>query len=122
MKEQLLNQLVQFVIAVVGILSTFALAKLSQFLEAKKLEVANKKGIDNYNRALQIAKGMYLVLEEEFKDIAKSGIDKKTEMDNRLLQLIPELSQEELAAINKQIWSEFNDKVVKVVTTPVENN
>lgn len=120
MKAQLLNQLVNFILGVVGIVSTFALAKLSQYLEAKKNEVATKKGIDNYNRALQIAKGLYLVLEEEFKDIAKAGADKKTEMDKRLLELVPELTQQELDSINKQIWTEFNAKVVDVITSPVK--
>lgn len=120
MEEQLLNLLVNFILGVVGIVSTFVLAKLSQYLEAKKNEVATKKGIDNYNRALQIAKGLYFVLEEEFKDVAKAGLEKKAEMDKRLLQLVPALTQEELNAINKQICTEFNDKVVNVITSPVK--
>ena len=41
-------------------------------------------------------------------------------MEEKLLQLIPELTKEELDAINKQVWNEFNEKVVKVITTPIE--
>lgn len=120
MKEQLMSQLVQFIISAVGILLTYALTKLGQFLNEKKQEVVAKKGVENYNRALNIARGMYYVLEDSFKDIAKAGEDKKAEMDARLLEVIPQLTQNELDAINKQIWNEFNEHIVKVITEPAK--
>jgi hypothetical protein len=112
MKEELLNQLVTFVLSLVGILSSYALAKLGNYLKAKQDKLITEKGIDNYTRALNIAKGMYYVLEDEFKDIEKSGLEKKVEMDNRLLKLIPELSQEELDSINKQIWNDVKENII----------
>jgi hypothetical protein len=120
MKEQLLNQLIQFVLSILGLLASYVLTILGQYLSEKKQKMSTEKDRERYNRALEVAKGIYLVLEDEFKDITKAGEEKKAQMEEKLLQLIPELTKEELDAINKQVWNEFNEKVVKVITTPIE--
>lgn len=119
MKEQLLNELIKFILGAVGILFTFALAKLGQFLQANKDKAVAEKGASNFNRALEIAKGMYLVLEKEFDGITKAGEQKKAEMDAKLLQLIPELTQTEIDSINQLVWKEFNKNITPIIT-PVD--
>ncbi|WP_368488419.1 hypothetical protein [Clostridium sp. BJN0013] len=103
MREQLLSILVQFILGVVGIIAAYVLKKISDALELQKQSTIAKKGAYNYNHALSIAKGMYYVLEEEFSSVKKAGKKKKDEMEKRLLQVIPGLTQNELDSINKEV-------------------
>lgn len=120
MKEQLTNELVQFVISILGIVATYLLMIAQNYIREMKVQLLEKGKADQFNRALQIARGMYFALEDEFKSVEKAGLDKKAEMEKRLLEVIPGLSQVELDSINKQIWVEFNDKVVKEVLSPIQ--
>ena len=120
MKEQLMSQLVQFLLGVIGLVATYVLGLLGSYLNAKKQQVVIKQGADNYNRALSIARGLYLVLEDEYKDIEKAGLDKKDEMDDRLIQVIPSLTKAELDSINKTICDEFKKDIVDTLLTPAK--
>ena len=119
MENQLLDMLMKFVLSALGVVGTYALARLSLFLEAKKLQVVASEGAINYNHALDIAKGLYMVLEQEFAGIAQAGLDKKAEMDSRLLEVFPQISAVELSAINKEIWSQINEKIITPILTPI---
>lgn len=119
MKEQLITQLLQFILGAVGIISAYVLAKFAGFLQVNKDKVVAEKGASNYNWALSLAKGLYSVLESEFSSVEKAGAQKKVEMDARLLKVIPQLTQEELDSINKNVCDGVK-KVVDVVTTPAE--
>ncbi|APM38341.1 hypothetical protein [Clostridium kluyveri] len=103
MREQLLSIVVQFILGIVGIIAAYVLKKISDALELQKQSIVARKGADNYNHALSVAKGMYYVLEEEFSSVKKAGKKKKDEMEKRLLQVIPGLTQNELDSINKEI-------------------
>lgn len=111
MKEQLLGILLEFILGVVGIIGGYVLKKISDVIEEQRRSFIARKDMDNYNHALTLAKGMYYVLEDEFNSKRKSGDIKKSEMDKRLLQLLPDLTQEELDAINKQVCSDTNSEI-----------
>lgn len=116
MREQLLSVLVQFILGIVGIIAAYVLKKVSDALELQKQSIVAKKGADNYKHAISIAKGMYYVLEEEFSSIKKAGKKKKDEMEKRLLQVIPGLTQNELDSINKEICNSverISEKILK---------
>ncbi len=116
MREQLLSVLVQFILGIVGIIAAYVLKKVSDALELQKQSIVARKGADNYNHAISIAKGMYYVLEEEFSSVKKAGKKKKDEMEKRLLQVIPGLTQNELDSINKEICNsveKISEKVLK---------
>ncbi|MFC0905257.1 hypothetical protein ACFHWD_11225 [Clostridium sp. MT-14] len=111
MKEQLLSLLVEFILGIVGIIGGYVLKKISDVVKEQRESFIARKGMDNYNHALTVAKGMYYVLEDEFSSVQKSGDIKKSEMDKRLLQLLPCLTQDELNAINKQVCISADSKV-----------
>ena len=119
MKEQLINQLIQFIMSVLGIAGTYLLAVISTKVNAEKKAVVAKTGSDNYNHALKIAKGMYLLLEDDFANVEKAGEQKKDEMGKKLLNVIPELTKEELDSINKEVWNMFNKGILEPIVTPV---
>lgn len=119
MKEQILSMGVQFIIGVLGIVGSFVLKKVADAVEVQKQALAAKKGADNYNRALSVAKGLYYVLEDEFKSLAKAGDAKRAEMEKRLLQIIPGLTQNELDAINKEVCNGVI-KIGEGILTPIQ--
>lgn len=69
--------------------------------------VITKIGAERYNRAREFAKGLFILLEDEFKDVSDAGNKKKDEMQKKLLEKFPDLTQDELDAINKEIWNGF---------------
>jgi len=119
MGNDLLTLLMKFVLGALGIVGTYALARLTIFLDAKKSEAVSKDGAVAYNHAIEVAKGLYLVLESEFDGILQAGSDKKDEMEKRLLEIFPQLTQAELDAINKTVSKELNDKILVPILTPV---
>ena len=104
---------------VLGIVGAFVLKKVADTIEVQKQALAAKKNADNYNRALSVAKGLYYVLEEEFKSLAKAGDAKRAEMEKRLLQIIPGLTQSELDAINKEVCNGVM-KIGEGILTPIQ--
>lgn len=81
------------------------------FLAAKAHQVLKSKlSAEQYNLAVKVAEGLYLTLEDEFRDVKKAGEKKAQEMYSRLRELFPALSQVELESINKWVWDEFNVK------------
>jgi len=121
MDNQLVQQLTQVALSALGLVGTYALAKLSMYLDEKKKAVVAVKGSDTYNHALEVAKGFYLLLEEEFKGIEKAGADKKDKMEVELLKLFPFIPKTELDGINKVVWNQLNDKIITPLLTEVED-
>ena len=79
-----------------------ALSRLSDYLEIKL-------GAENYKNAIEVAKGLYISLEDKYaSSVKKMGEKKKQEMKELLLERFPELTDVELEAINKSVWSAFN--------------
>src|SRR3712207_7042091 len=76
MKEQIMalvfKSIVTILTAILSIIIPYFIAKFKAYIEEKGKAV-------QYNRALGIARGMYFGLEDEFKDIEKSGDIKKEE-------------------------------------------
>lgn len=118
MKEQIVTlifkSLIALLTAILSIAIPYLIAKFKAYIEEKGKAV-------QFNRALGIAKGMYFGLEDEFDGIQKAGQMKKEEMDRRLLELFPSLTQVELDAINKDICNTINNGI-KEVLQPIEIN
>lgn len=61
-----------------------------------------------YNQAIEVARGLYIYLEDKYGDsLQKMGEKKKEEMETLLLEKFPQLSQTDLDAINKTVWLSF---------------
>ena len=124
MKEQILSMGVQFIIGVLGIVGSFVLKKVADAIEVQKQALAAKKDAYNYNHALSVGNGLYYALEDEFKDIAKAGDAKRVEMEKRLLEIIPGLTQNELDAINKEVCNgvmKIGTEILKPIEVKAQN-
>ena len=124
MKEQILSMGVQFIIGVLGIVGSFVLKKVADAIEVQKQALAAKKGVYNYNHALSVGNGLYYALEDEFKDLVKAGDAKRAEMEKRLLEIIPGLTQNELDAINKEVCNsvkQIGAEVLKPIEVTAQN-
>lgn len=97
----------------VGTLLSFGLKRLEEYLKVK----LNK---ETYDHALEVAKGIYVFLEDKYRDEIESfGTIKKQEMEELLLQKFPSLTQLELDAINKAVWESFNNKFTYPSTSEI---
>lgn len=105
--DTILNQVLLVVAGLVGtglaILAAWVMFKGKNWLVAKL-------GQTVYDRAIQVAKGIYILLEDEIAEVKKTGMEKKAEMEAMLLKQFPSLTQTELDAINKTVWESFNHK------------
>ena len=119
MKEQILSMGVQFIIGVLGIAGSFVLKKVADAIEVQKQALVAKKGAYNYNHALSVGNGLYYALEDEFKDLVKAGDAKRAEMEKRLLEIIPGLTQNELDAINKEVCN-GGKQIGTEILTPIQ--
>lgn len=118
---------VALITALLSVLGVFVI----NWIAKSKDYVISKIGQTNYDKAILIAKGLYYLLEEQFASVEKSGVQKKAQMENYLLQLFPSLTQIELDAINKTVCAEVKTAAVaagltsttttKTVTTNDEN-
>jgi hypothetical protein len=104
--EGLTPILIDLLIVSIGIGITYATGLLKQL----KQYLVTKYGVTTYDRAREIAIGLYYALEDEFKEIAKAGEQKKQLMQQKLLEVIPTLTQVELDALNKEIWYMLDEK------------
>jgi hypothetical protein len=87
-----------------GTLLSFGLKRLEEYLKVKLSK-------ETYEHALEVAKGVYVYLEDKYGDAVESmGITKKQEMEAMLLDKFPSLTQLELDSINKAVWESFNNK------------
>lgn len=102
--QPLLNQLV--VVA-----ASALIVVLIQLIRRFQDWLVNKVGETTYNRAREVAIGLYTLLEDEFKNVVSAGTEKRAKMEELLLNQFPSLSEVELAAINKEVW-EFMQKEV----------
>lgn len=106
--SDLLNGLDQVVPAILQVVGTvLGIVALNLVTKVKGL-VIEKTSKETYDRAVEVAKGLYVLLEDEFKEVEKAGKEKAEQMRDRLLQLFPSLTDDELDAINKIVWESFN--------------
>lgn len=121
MREEITSMIVNFIISLLGLVGSYVLAKSAQFITAKKAQIAISGKAAQYNYALTVAQGIYLLLQDEFSKIEEAGERKKAEMDKKLLALFPALTQIELDAINKKVCQEFK-AIVNSVSTPIDTS
>lgn len=95
--------LLQLIGGILGIIAVQVVAKAKNW-------VVTKVGQTTYDRAVEVAKGLYVLLEDEMSDLKKAGEVKKREMERRLIEQFPTLTQTELDSINKIVWESFNQK------------
>lgn len=107
--EQVLPNLLELIGALCGGLLAWCLVKAKSWITAKI-------GKSNYDRAIEVAKGIYVLLEDEVNEIKKTGAQKKAEMEAMLLKQFPSLTKTELDAINKTVWESFNQKYTQGTT------
>lgn len=99
---------VALITALLSVLGVFVI----NWIAKSKDYVISKIGQTNYDKAMIIAKGLYYLLEEQFASVEKSGVQKKAQMENYLLQLFPSLTQIELDSINKTVCEEVKAAAV----------
>ena len=92
----LLINLVTLILSIIGIIIVGLLNKF-------KIWVAAKIGTETYNRAREVAVGLYTLLEDEFQGMLNAGAEKREKMNQLLLAQFPTLTQTELDAINKEV-------------------
>ena len=92
----LLINLVTLILSIIGIIIVGLLNKF-------KIWVAAKIGTETYNRAREVAIGLYTLLEDEFQGMLNAGAEKREKMNQLLLAQFPTLTQTELDAINKEV-------------------
>jgi hypothetical protein len=102
-----IEQLLVVVVSAVGVVLIALLNKAKEY-------IVGQIGATTYNRAREVAIGLYTLLEDEFKDVEKAGAEKKAKMDALLLAQFPKLTQTELDAINKEVWKTINDYAIEI--------
>ena len=102
----LLINLVTLILSIIGIIIVGLLNKF-------KVWVAAKIGTETYNRAREVAIGLYNLLEDEFQGMANAGAEKRAKMEQLLLEQFPTLTQTELDAINKEVCTALKAEIHK---------
>lgn len=100
----LLTNLITIIISIIGIV---AVGLLNNF----KAWVAAKLGTETYNRAREVAIGLYNLLEDEFQGMLNAGAEKRAKMNQLLLEQFPTLTQTELDAINKEVCAAIKAEI-----------
>lgn len=120
MKELLMNELIKFLVSIIGLVSTYVLVLFGNFINEKKKLIEKQGKSEQYNYALSIARGLYTLFEKQFADVEKAGSLKREAMENYLISVIPELDKEEIDSVIHNIWAEFNKDVVQPIVTPIQ--
>ena len=109
--ENFVNEILYALAALLG--TALATVIITLIVKVKEW-VIEKIGETRYKNALEVAQGLYTLLEDKYESlgIVKAGEQKKLEMEKMLLEKFPKLSQVELDAINKTIWTSFNEVIV----------
>ena len=100
MSEIITGEVIKGICTVLGMIITASIVYLTKRVVAW---VKTKISAEEYNKALKVAVGIWKVLEDEFKDQHGMGEVKKQKMEEQLRKLFPNLTQEELDAINKSV-------------------
>lgn len=100
----LLTNLVTIIISIIGIV---IVGLLNNF----KAWIAAKLGTETYNRAREVAIGLYNLLEDEFQGMLNAGAEKRAKMNQLLLAQFPTLTQTELDAINKEVCAAIKAEI-----------
>lgn len=109
--ENIVNEILYALAAVLG--TALATVVITMIVRVREW-VIEKIGETRYKNALEVAQGLYILLEDKYNElgIVKAGEQKKQEMEKMLLEKFPKLSKVELDAINKTIWTSFNEVVL----------
>lgn len=90
-------------------------AYLATLVKDLKNYVIAKIGETNYDLAMELARGLYVLIEDKFEGVVGKGFVKKNYMEQKLLETFPNLTQNELDSINKAVWEEFNMKYAAAI-------
>jgi hypothetical protein len=110
--DQLTNGLLDLLMA----LALYAIREAVVFIKAKKVATEAKMGADKYILMYTVAKSIFNIAEEEFKNVSQAGDQKRRLFDERLLQMFPTLTQEELDHFRQAVVGEFNNGMAGALT------
>lgn len=133
MVQTIINALVPVIVtAIVGVLVASVKAigdALVAFIGKQKEAVAVKVGIDTYNSKLTLSRGIWNLVDEEFRitPTLEKTIEAKQKMfETEILKVIPGITVDEITQLRQVVAGEINkgkDVVVAPATpvpTPVE--
>lgn len=106
--DLVLPELLKILGLILGSILLLILNKVKQFIIVKTSK-------EVYDHAIEVAKGIYNLLEDDFADVEKAGKLKLQEMNKLLLDKFPTLTETELKAINKYIWNYYNQQILELV-------
>ncbi|WP_125154290.1 hypothetical protein [Clostridium rectalis] len=113
-----LNEIMEIIIkAVFSILTltiTYLVAKGIDYMNNKTQIIIEKVDMEKYNLTYNIAKDIYFTVEQQFKFIPESALEKRKVFDSMLLQRIPNLKQEDLDHFREAIVGEINSEINKL--------
>ena len=109
--NQLLEAITPLLLNLLIVLVSLVITAVISLLKKVRELIVNKVGTQNYNRDRDVAVGIYYLLEDDFKGVVNAGNEKRAIMEAKLLELFPTLTQIELDAINKEVWTMFDQKV-----------
>lgn len=110
MTELLVEVLRPILYAVAAAVATIAGYYVKQLGTQAVEWIKGKIGADTYDKAMEVASGLYIYLEDKYGDAFKQmGETKKAEMIAMLKTQFPTLTDTELEAINKTVWLNFQD-------------
>lgn len=101
--------IVQAVIAIVGIIVSIATKKAIAFLEEKRLEVSNQMGEQRYNFFAQIARDVYIAVEQQFKGQEGVSEEKRKAFNEKILKQLPWLTEADLEHFREKVVGDFNE-------------
>ena len=108
MSEIITGEMIAGMCTILGMILTASVV----FLVKKLVSwVQTKISVEEYNKALKVAVGIWKVLEDEFKDQPGMGEVKKQKMEEQLRKLFPKLTQEELDSINKSVHTAITNGI-----------
>lgn len=95
--------LVSLLVVVAGIIGINIAKLVNKLIEY----VRSKCDSQTFSSAMEVAKGIYIYLEDKYT-MSGMGETKKVEMEEMLLEKFPNLTKVELDSINKAVWESFN--------------
>ena len=108
--EELTQSLQPILITVIGILAVALTKYIISYLKKGKESLIQKIGQTQYDRAYNVAVGLYYLIEETYPELKEKGEEKKAEMEKLLLETFPTLTQAELDSINKQVCETIKEE------------
>ncbi|PRR78935.1 hypothetical protein CLLI_12740 [Clostridium liquoris] len=103
--------LIQAVLSILGIVSTYLITMLVSYLSKKKEALIKQIGSEQYSMIYNIAKSIFYAVEQQYKFIPASADNKKELFNTMLLERIPGLNQGDLNHFREAIVGEINFQI-----------